>query len=300
LSVVSDEFLQSILISLDGVKGIGTEKKGVAWRSDLLDHSHPGSVTVARGGVLRGVLAWSSEHLDAEIDDVRGFVDDTPSTVHVVGDSGSSAIRVGDLVYSGTGGDSGSGATSGSSCRLGASSKLESREWTSMSSSGRRGNGTLEALAFRAGNVVGTARGRHAGSELEGVGLHSGGAEVDTSPVVGGELASGGNGGSGGTNSGGWDAGLVDGTRLVSDDTSWPDVEIEVLGVTAGGGGSSGNDVDNTLGVPVSVEIGISWGHDTVHRGLLSGGRIAVFYDGPDGDAEEEDDHDESSSKQIL
>lgn len=31
LSVVSDKFFQSILISLDGVKGIGTEKKGVAW-----------------------------------------------------------------------------------------------------------------------------------------------------------------------------------------------------------------------------------------------------------------------------
>jgi len=301
LSVVSDEFFESILISLDGVKVIGTEKKGVAWRSDLVDHGHPWSVTVARGGVLGWVLAWSSEHLDAEIDDVRGFVDDTPSTIHVVfGGSSSSISLVRDSVDVSIGGQSSGSGAFGSTGRSGTGGKLESREWTSVSSSSGRGSSTLETFAFGAGNVVGSARSVGAGSKFERVSLHSGGAEVDTSPVVGGELTFGGNGGGSGTDSGGWDTGLVDGTFLVSDDTSWPDVEIKVLGVTTSGGGGSGNNVHDTSGVPVSVEIGIGWGHDAVHGLLLGGGRITVFDDGPNGDAEEEDDHGESSSKQIL
>lgn len=89
--VILDKLTKRILISLMRVDAISTESLDVAWRLNFLDDSHPRSLTISSSWVLSWISAWSTEHLDTEVDEIRSLVDSSPSTILGISSSRSNS-----------------------------------------------------------------------------------------------------------------------------------------------------------------------------------------------------------------
>lgn len=298
--VILDKLTKRILVSFMRVDGINTESLGVAWGLNFRDDSHPWSLTISSSWVLSWISAWSTEHFDSEVDEIRSLVDGSPSTI--LGISGSrsgsgswSSVR--ESVVSSISVTSFS-TISWSSTGL----KEEGRVWATVLSNSWVGSGTFEALTFGASNVVSSTGNIFVVSQGEGVLSHSGGTEVDASPVHSRKSRSSFDGINSTVSHRGWGStGLVDSSLSVSSDTSWPVVEVQVLSVrSASGSGGGGSQVNDTSLGSVSIEICISWSHDTVHFSHLFTLFRTIFNNCPDRNDEEKAAGSESYSEKLL